>query len=97
MLFMNDSDIEQACARYRHHAVLGPASRFLSQLADETNQHSDGWCYWPLPCRAARKLQELIQAGGNPTQEQLQRALVPIKSFYTRRGNKAGMQWPTLV
>jgi hypothetical protein len=57
------------------------------------NEVSDGWCYWPKPCRAAKKLQELIQANDvrskkwdapEVTEKDLKAAIAPIKAFMTR-------------
>lgn len=90
MLFMNAWDIVEARARYEHHPVLSRATTFLEWFANETNKHSDGWAYWPKPCRAAKRLQELIQSG-NATEAQYKAALVPIKRFFTVSGIKAGM------
>jgi nicotinamidase-related amidase len=93
MLFMNEWEIDEAVQRARNHPVLSAATTFLMQLRDETNAHSDGWHSWPAPCRAAKKLIELIKAG-NPTERDFQKAIVPIRAFYTRRGAAAGMCWP---
>lgn len=94
MLFMNGWEIDNAYDRYRDHPVLGPATITLCALRDATNACSDGWAYWPKPCRAARKLQELIQ-GPDPmarydneradaTAAKLRAALAPIKALRTR-------------
>lgn len=94
MLFMNEWEIDNAYRRYRDHPVLGPATITLCALRDATNACSDGWAYWPKPCRAARKLQELIT--GDPTRSyhdderadataaKLRAALAPIKALRTR-------------
>jgi hypothetical protein len=95
-MFYNDYDIENAVRRHASHLVLGRATRFLRQFADEANSHSDGWHSWPAPCRAAQQLIELIHRG-HATDGDLKRALAPIKSFYTRRGNAAGMRWPNEI
>ena len=97
MLFMNECDIVQALQRTAQHAVLHRGARFLEQLAAETNAHSDGWHSWPKPCRAARRLIELIQAGGNPSPQELTKALAPIRSFYTRFGYATGMRFPEIA
>lgn len=97
MMFMNRFDIEEAYMRYMGQSpVLSDAVRILKTLMDETDAHSDGWAYWSKPVQAAKKLQELIQAGtaGKPTPAKLRAACAPIKSFYTRHGKKAGMQEP---
>jgi|ERR1035437_3681992 hypothetical protein len=94
MLFMNDSDIFYATSRYANHPVLGPAARFLDAFKDEVNQHSDGWAYWAPPLHAAKRLMEIIQGTRPATRAELVKAMAPIKSFMTRRGNVAGMKMP---
>jgi hypothetical protein len=109
MLFMNEYEIEDAARRYERHPVLGRATRFLKAHMDEVNSHSDGWPYWRPPVDAARQLITLIQAAqanernqhtNRPqveiTERALLKALTPIKSFYTRRGNAAGMTMPKI-
>lgn len=94
-MFMNQSEIEEALARHRNHPVLSKATRLLYDLMDLANNISDGWCYWPKPCRAAKKLQEMIKNYENakrasyppvvePTEADLKKAVVPIKAFLTR-------------
>lgn len=61
MRWMNDDDIERSAHQHRHHQLLGLATRQLVILESWTNSHSDGWCYWPKPARAAARLMELIQ------------------------------------
>lgn len=97
MIFMNEWDIDEALGRYRDHPVLGPATQTLANLRDAANANSDGWCYWPKPVRAAKKLQELIK-GDDPriawrdpdredaTSDALRKAYAPIKAFRTREG-----------
>ena len=94
MLYMNAKDIQQAIHRYAEHPVLGPAARFLDEFREEVNQHSDGWAYWTLPCRAAKRLQEMILGTRPATLVEFHKALRPIRSFMTRRGNAAGMKMP---
>ena len=96
MRYMNNYDIERALRRYGSHPILGPATRTLANLAEWTNSHSDGWAYWPKPCRAAARLMELIEGDGtyfyaeaiegNITVREYRKALVPIKAFRTRQG-----------
>lgn len=91
MKFMNEDEI--AFAQYRHvnHPVLSRATTILYELMRLTNQVSDGWPYWNPPCRAARKLQELIQ--GPPqeaTEAALKKAVVPIKALLTRKAKEFG-------
>jgi hypothetical protein len=93
MLYMNDFDIFQAVERHLNHPVLSKATRFLVAFKQEVDSHSDGWAYWRPPVQAAAKLMTLVQ-GADATEAQYRAALAPIKSFYTRRGNAAGMQFP---
>jgi hypothetical protein len=97
MKFMNTWEIDEAAGRHREHPVLGPATQTLANLRDAANQNSDGWAYWPKPCRAAKKLQELISGDGtwyyifdrerpDATLAKLQAAYTPIKAFRTRSG-----------
>jgi hypothetical protein len=109
MLFMNAYEVDEASYQFRTHPVLGPATRFLRDFRDEVNSHSDGWAYWNPPLRAAKKLMELIQAGQanernrytnapqvEITEAAFRKALAPIRAFYTRRGTKAGMAFPSI-
>jgi hypothetical protein len=93
--FMNEWDIDRAEDRYREHPILGPAATTIRNLADWTNRNSDGWAYWPKPCRAAARLMELIERDGtnryfsdpiraDATAAEYRAALRPIKSFRTR-------------
>ena len=95
MRFMNEYDIEMAARQHSLHPVLGPAIQTLDNLRYWTNQNSDGWAYWPKPCRAAARLMELIEGDGtsfyrfddyrqDATVEKLKAALKPIKAFRTR-------------
>lgn len=95
MMYMNEFDISDAKRRHASHPVLSRATRFLEAFKDEVNANSDGWAYWPAPLRAAVKLMTLINLpAANATESQFRAALSPIKSFYTRRGNAAGMKYP---
>jgi len=98
MKFMNEWDIAEAVARYRQHPILGPATETLRNLMEWTNNNSDGWPYWPKPCRAAAKLMELIERDGTSryrfdedrddvTIEEYRKALQPIKEFRTKHAN----------
>ncbi len=97
MRYMNYWDIEDARARYASHPILGPATETLANLANWANCNSDGWAYWPKPCRAAARLQELIERDGTSryrfdverddvTRDEYLAALRPIKSFRTKQG-----------
>ena len=97
MKFYNEYDMRLALQRHQDNTVLRAAVLFLINLKDETNAHSDGWAYWPKPCRAAKQLMELIDRGGIATEQEYAKALTPIKSFYTRYGNAAGMKFPKVL
>jgi hypothetical protein len=103
MSWMNRSDIEEAITFHARRPVCLKAAKFLKEFQEQVDRVSDGWPYWSLPSRAAAKLMELIERKpedyrGVPrpdiTEAQLAKALVPIKSFYTRRGYQAGMTFP---
>ncbi len=96
MRYMNEWDIDRAEARYAGHPILEPAVRTLRSLVDWTNRNSDGWAYWPKPCRAAAKLMEMIERDGtnryfddseraDVTVAEYRAALRPIKAFRTRQ------------
>lgn len=100
MLYMNEGEVQYAKQRLSQvrdegsRAVLAKAIKLLEDLIDLTNSVSDGWAYWPKPCRAAKGLQELIQSGFPTnlnnftapvlTMTQLKKACGPIKAFMTR-------------
>jgi hypothetical protein len=96
MLFMNHDEITEAVLKAGVYgdANLVRATLILQDLRDLADSVSDGWCYWPKPCRAAKKLQELIQdALPTPSNNYmaklvpdaaLKKALSPIKAFLTR-------------
>jgi len=87
MLFMNEYEIDEAVSYWQNHPLLGPASKLLAALRDIVNQNSDGWAYWSPPVRAAKMLQELLQAarrGEQVTETEFKKALPPIKRFYSR-------------
>jgi hypothetical protein len=101
MYFLNEYEIEELAQRYRDHPILGKATAFLRCFMYEVNQHSDGWAYWRPPVQAAKQLMTLIHDTGreNPdglTEKTLNKALTPIRAFYTRRGNAAGMKFPSI-
>jgi hypothetical protein len=95
MRFMNEYEIDASALRWSDHPVLGPATATLQNLMVAANENSDGWAYWPKPCRAAAGLQELVERANlarlrfdreysEPTAEDLKRALRPVKAFRTR-------------
>jgi hypothetical protein len=98
MRFMNEYDLFSAQRRYEPGRV--PNRAYLTQvvmaLADWANHNSDGWAYWPKPCRAAARAIELVESTASPeydrrqredaTEAEVQAALRPIKAFLTRQG-----------
>ena len=95
MLLMNEYEVHEASRLYYGHLILRPATQTLGALVDWANRNSDGWAYWPKPCRAARALQELIgdtraylddPERADVTVEQLKRAYRPLRAFATRQG-----------
>lgn len=97
MLFMNEHDVEGALRLFNDVDTpnLYRAAESLALLVDWTNSHSDGWAYWPKPCRAAKGLQQLLQDGitayrrgaeQDCTEADLKKALVPVRAFLTRQG-----------
>jgi hypothetical protein len=97
MLFMNEYEIQDALRRVQPDTkpVLTEAVVALANLAAWTNANSDGWPYWPKPCRAAKGLQEVIQeaerayrngSDADVSPAALKRALAPVKAFLTRQG-----------
>lgn len=94
MLFFNEYDVQDAVIRYATDSTtpnLGTAALALQSLVDWTNSNSDGWAYWPKPCRAAKSLQQLLQSADryNPqdvTAAEVKKALTPVRAFLTRQG-----------
>ncbi len=97
MLYMNEYEVREACYRYAEHPILGPATLTLDNLVQWTNRNSDGWPYWQKPCRAAAKLQEMIERDGTSryhfnderedvTLSEYAAAVRPLKAFRTRQG-----------
>jgi hypothetical protein len=91
MLFMNQWEIEMALQQHANHPILSKATKLLHDLMELTNSVSDGWHSWPKPCRAAKKLQEMIQNNrgrnsefSNLTEADLKKAIAPIKALLTR-------------
>lgn len=90
--WMNRMDIEQSVQRHAKHPVLGPATRLLDAFKEEVDDHSDGWSSWKLPSHAAAQLMGLIQHPDLATEAAFRKSLAPIRAFYTRHGNAAGMK-----
>lgn len=102
MTWMNHSEVDEAVDRFRPYPNRHRAACFLKAFVEEVDARSDGWPYWSAPSRAAKQLMELLAPAkarwntNDITLAQLNKALKPIKSFYTRRGYAAGMQYPTI-
>ena len=96
MLFMNESEIRNACRLHTNDSILSAATEFLRDFMDEVNGHSDGWAHWARPLRAAANLMTLIQRRQEPTYDAFQQALKTIRAFYTRHGTRAGMTFPSV-
>lgn len=96
MMFANEYEIQGYLARFNYGDTpnLNRASVTLYQLMQWTNQNSDGWAYWPKPCRAAKRLQEALYDADlarwdgveDMSDADLKKALAPIKAFLTRQG-----------
>jgi len=96
MKFMNDYDLEYARQRFARASKPNRLALTLmvANLAEATNQVSDGWAYWPKPCRAAAKAIALIESTTNAANEAQERedvtdaemaaAVRPVKAFLTR-------------
>jgi hypothetical protein len=100
MKFANDYDI----ATWQARAVgicgnLQSAVEILAGIAEDANSGSDGWAYWPKPCRASQRLIELIEAHIRPPRPvhaaDLRKALSPVRAFYTRQHAKTP-DWPAV-
>ena len=97
MLYMNDYDRQRAVSRFTRAAKPNRLALALvvDNLADWANTHSDGWAYWPKPCRAARQAMLLIYSSTNEANALQERydisdaemaaAVRPIKAFLTRQ------------
>ena len=93
MAGFRDKSISRGIRLLAATCVLAPALATLENLIDWTNRNSDGWAYWPKPCRSANKLITLIENAHpwqnprhEPTAAEYSAALRPIKAFRTRQG-----------
>jgi hypothetical protein len=96
MLFMNEYEVARCGATAT--AITrswGRPPRPWAPWSTGPTAHSDGWAYWPKPCRAAKALQELIGTTrtylDDPDRESvtiadLKRAYRPLRAFATRHG-----------
>ena len=99
MQYMNDYDITFAVRRFTRAGTRNRLALALviANLQEETNQVSDGWAYWPKPCRAAAKAMTLVNSTTNAandeqeatdaTDAEVAAAIRPIKSFLTRHAH----------
>lgn len=97
MKFMNDYDLDVARARFTRASKPNRLALVMvvDNLREWTDRHSDGWAYWPKPCRAAAKAMELIESRTNAENErqededitdaEMHAAVRPIKAFLTRQ------------
>lgn len=96
-MYMNDMDMDRAVTRFIQASKpnrLGLAL-MVRNLAEWTNENSDGWAYWPKPGRAASKAIALIESrtwAENQKQEEnditdaeMLAAARPVKAFLTRQ------------
>lgn len=98
MRFMNDYDIAQAVQRFDASETMNRlrVARLIYRLSYWADANSDGWAFWPKPCRAAAKAIALVESrtwAENERQEEVdatdaevRAALSPIKAFLTRQG-----------
>lgn len=98
MLYMNDYDLDRARARFTRSSTPNRLALVMvvDNLREWTNENSDGWAYWPKPCRAAKKAMEHIQGGTwdheeyqetqDITDAEMHAAVRPIKAFLARQG-----------
>ena len=97
MLYMNDFDLLMARTRFTRATTPNRLALVMvvDHLATWADENSDGWAYWPKPCRAAAKAMELIQSTTNAANDEQERnditeaemlaAVKPIKAFLTRQ------------
>lgn len=96
MRYMNDYDLDNAVRRFDNGSVPNrlAVAVMVARLADWANSHSDGWAYWPKPCRSAARAIALIDSTAYPEYDRREReditvsertkAAAPIKAFMTR-------------
>ena len=93
---MNEYDLEDARSRFTGSTTPNRLALVMvvDNLREWADTVSDGWAYWPKPCRAAEKAISLIESrtyAENLAQEdndisdaEMLAAVKPIKSFLTR-------------
>jgi hypothetical protein len=106
MNFMNEYDLQVARTRFTHASKPNrlAAALVVDRLRAWADSVSDGWAYWPKPCRAAERAIALIesrtyaenqaQEETDATDEELAAALRPIKALLTRtKARQADREW----
>jgi len=97
--YLNEYEAED-CHRIFTEATdtpnLAAGARIVVALIEWANSCSDGWTYWRKPRQAAAKLVEVLDDRRREylkghsildvSDEELRRALVPIKTFLTKQG-----------
>ena len=99
MKYMNDYDLQYAISRFTRATKPNRLALALvvDNLREQTNWVSDGWAYWPKPCRAAARAMALIESRTSAENDEQERvditdaemlaAVRPIKSFLTRHAS----------
>jgi hypothetical protein len=103
MPYLNEFDIHFVvrCAEQRDDwPNTQKAAAVIARLSAWTDEHSDGWAYWQKPRLAADKLATMLndrflvhypmRVSEDITDEELSKALVPVKAFITRMINGGG-------
>ena len=97
MRYMNDFDLDYAVSRFIRASKPNRLALALvvRQMAEWTNDHSDGWAHWLPPRKACDGAMSLIESTTHEanerqerediTDEQMLAAVKPIKAFLTRQ------------
>lgn len=92
MTYMNTHEIAAAVMSTSPEARpnFQRAAETLANLAQWTDENSDGWAYWRKPSQASQRLQRLVYAAqfrdADCTAAEVAAVLVPVKAFLTRQG-----------
>lgn len=109
MKYMNDYDLHFAVRRFTSASMPNRLALALmvDHLREETDQVSDGWAYWPKPCRAAAKAMALIESTTSAandeqervdaTDEEVRAAVRPVKAFLTRHSHIYGPEQREII
>jgi hypothetical protein len=95
-MWMSEYEIEEMLRFTAIHElpVARRGAEVLARLMGWTNTVSDGWPYWAKPSRSAAKLMTLLDTTyrahyrgghGDISEEDLKKAITPIKAFLTRQ------------